>query len=180
MDRTLCAVGFFFNDTATTEIYTLSLHDALPIWVESAHATYQVRSSNQVLEPYRMHTYHRVGAKHVPEGIWDHTNALAMLLARKLKERHLHVRVIHEPNVCNASATLVLELVERLKLPFQLLWKPEIVVIVESEPVTLCVCNTRVPGNVWALIVLVDVRNPVAPHLVFGDVAWKQLRSTVD
>src|SRR2546421_660312 len=28
---------FFFNDTATTEIYTLSLHDALPIWwVESA------------------------------------------------------------------------------------------------------------------------------------------------
>ena len=28
-----CARGFFFffNDTATTEIYTLSLHDALPI-----------------------------------------------------------------------------------------------------------------------------------------------------
>src|SRR3712207_9274126 len=25
------AVSFFFNDTATTEIYTLSLHDALPI-----------------------------------------------------------------------------------------------------------------------------------------------------
>ena len=25
-------VGFFFNDTATTEIYTLSLHDALPIY----------------------------------------------------------------------------------------------------------------------------------------------------
>src|SRR2546430_6225921 len=25
---------FFFNDTATTEIYTLSLHDALPIWSE--------------------------------------------------------------------------------------------------------------------------------------------------
>src|SRR3712207_7613652 len=27
-----CIIGvFFFNDTATTEIYTLSLHDALPI-----------------------------------------------------------------------------------------------------------------------------------------------------
>src|SRR2546421_6541438 len=26
---------FFFNDTATTEIYTLSLHDALPILVNS-------------------------------------------------------------------------------------------------------------------------------------------------
>src|SRR5688572_32872209 len=25
---------FFFNDTATTEIYTLSLHDALPIFLE--------------------------------------------------------------------------------------------------------------------------------------------------
>src|SRR3712207_8112445 len=25
-------VFFFFNDTATTEIYTHSLHDALPIW----------------------------------------------------------------------------------------------------------------------------------------------------
>src|SRR5580693_5074632 len=27
-------VFFFFNDTATTEIYTLSLHDALPIWLQ--------------------------------------------------------------------------------------------------------------------------------------------------
>src|SRR2546422_11549364 len=27
----VCATFFFFNDTATTEIYTLSLHDALPI-----------------------------------------------------------------------------------------------------------------------------------------------------
>src|SRR3712207_7579392 len=26
-----CIYFFFFNDTATTEIYTLSLHDALPI-----------------------------------------------------------------------------------------------------------------------------------------------------
>src|SRR5256885_16295836 len=28
----LSILFFFFNDTATTEIYTLSLHDALPIW----------------------------------------------------------------------------------------------------------------------------------------------------
>src|SRR2546430_8194156 len=27
---------FFFNDTATTEIYTLSLHDALPIYLQRA------------------------------------------------------------------------------------------------------------------------------------------------
>src|SRR5258708_39955042 len=37
-----CPLGddclFFFNDTATTEIYTLSLHDALPIWYEGHDA----------------------------------------------------------------------------------------------------------------------------------------------
>src|SRR2546430_12537483 len=32
----LTALFFFFNDTATTEIYTLSLHDALPISGENA------------------------------------------------------------------------------------------------------------------------------------------------
>src|SRR6266496_5746702 len=39
MMATRCAqnlpIFFFFNDTATTEIYTLSLHDALPICVGS-------------------------------------------------------------------------------------------------------------------------------------------------
>src|SRR5256885_8506963 len=30
-----CFFFFFFNDTATTEIYTLSLHDALPICVST-------------------------------------------------------------------------------------------------------------------------------------------------
>src|SRR5437899_12942169 len=37
----LIAALFFFNDTATTELYTLSLHDALPIYgrllAEGAH-----------------------------------------------------------------------------------------------------------------------------------------------
>src|SRR3712207_8809159 len=28
---------FFFNDAAATEIYTLSLHDALPIWAVEHH-----------------------------------------------------------------------------------------------------------------------------------------------
>src|SRR2546430_13344399 len=32
---------FFFNDTATTEIYTLSLHDALPICVAMVDAAKQ-------------------------------------------------------------------------------------------------------------------------------------------
>jgi len=29
-----CSLGFFFNAPATPEIYTLSLHDALPIYLE--------------------------------------------------------------------------------------------------------------------------------------------------
>src|SRR3989442_10892151 len=38
---------FFFNDTATTEIYTLSLHDALPIYRHVCHGTDQ-RDSRDV------------------------------------------------------------------------------------------------------------------------------------
>src|SRR3989441_4841875 len=34
--RFLFSFFFFFNDTATTEIYTLSLHDALPILLEGS------------------------------------------------------------------------------------------------------------------------------------------------
>ena len=34
-------VTFFFNDTATTEIYTLSLHDALPIWTKAETKIYR-------------------------------------------------------------------------------------------------------------------------------------------
>src|SRR2546422_9200176 len=33
----LITLFFFFNDTATTEIYTLSLHDALPILSKHEH-----------------------------------------------------------------------------------------------------------------------------------------------
>src|SRR2546426_12455296 len=36
---------FFFNDTATTEIYTLSLHDALPICESTAAARAPPRAS---------------------------------------------------------------------------------------------------------------------------------------
>src|SRR3712207_8823223 len=41
----MCSVYtyFFFNDTATTEIYTLSLHDALPIWLERRGRTGRTR-----------------------------------------------------------------------------------------------------------------------------------------
>src|SRR2546430_9371365 len=37
MPAPLFSLFFFFNDTATTEIYTLSLHDALPISPDAVH-----------------------------------------------------------------------------------------------------------------------------------------------
>src|SRR2546426_6171186 len=41
---------FFFNDTATTEIYTLSLHDALPISVPDEEAQVPLLVGDQVLD----------------------------------------------------------------------------------------------------------------------------------
>src|SRR2546426_11813219 len=40
--RSLLFFFFFFNDTATTEIYTLSLHDALPIYLVEQQAALAV------------------------------------------------------------------------------------------------------------------------------------------
>src|SRR3712207_8789742 len=42
---------FFFNDTATTEIYTLSLHDALPIWTSGIMAANTVTVASLPLAP---------------------------------------------------------------------------------------------------------------------------------
>src|SRR5260221_6855932 len=42
---------FFFNDTATTEIYTLSLHDALPICWTSSNPELPLRASRAARFP---------------------------------------------------------------------------------------------------------------------------------
>src|SRR2546427_6654532 len=42
---------FFFNDTATTEIYTLSLHDALPISLAAAGAQLGLSGSTTIVGP---------------------------------------------------------------------------------------------------------------------------------
>src|SRR2546427_9152361 len=41
------SIVFFFNDTATTEIYTLSLHDALPISPHSRRCSRGARSASR-------------------------------------------------------------------------------------------------------------------------------------
>src|SRR6185312_17381839 len=49
-------IFFFFNDTATTEIYTLSLHDALPIsgygWVDTDYKRTRIGDPGQRSEEH--------------------------------------------------------------------------------------------------------------------------------
>src|SRR2546430_9638068 len=53
---------FFFNDTATTEIYTLSLHDALPIYFSDAIT---VDERLQLAAPTSMSSISLNGAVHL-------------------------------------------------------------------------------------------------------------------
>src|SRR5436190_21274198 len=51
-ERPKLSIIFFFNDTATTEIYTLSLHDALPVspsaWSRGTRSPPRPRSTRSV------------------------------------------------------------------------------------------------------------------------------------
>src|SRR2546426_5159435 len=85
--RPRCAVCnysfFFFNDTATTEIYTLSLHDALPIsyqrwasWFRGASSTARFPSSRS--------------EEHTSE-LQSPCNLVCRLLLEKKKPLHLSI-----------------------------------------------------------------------------------------
>src|SRR2546429_5158909 len=50
---------FFFNDTATTEIYTLSLHDALPIFDRPRPLNLQPRRQQTPAHGHTTHPYDR-------------------------------------------------------------------------------------------------------------------------
>src|SRR5258708_20422046 len=86
----LYSIFFFFNDTATTEIYTLSLHDALPIslflpiqkethiipWVESlCHHL----MTNQILNRSEEHTSELQSPDHL---------VCRLLLEKKKNKKH--------------------------------------------------------------------------------------------
>src|SRR5258705_10254656 len=47
-----CCFFFFFNDTATTEIYTLSLHDALPIYLDNLGLAVNVEVNRELAARY--------------------------------------------------------------------------------------------------------------------------------
>src|SRR2546430_12640739 len=103
MRSILCAVSiplyrfsvfFFFNDTATTEIYTLSLHDALPISGAGALLGGEEPGGPDV----QRRRLRRVdGAVHRSEEhtseLQSQSNLVCRLLLEKKKKQHTHSAV---------------------------------------------------------------------------------------
>src|SRR5260370_30476586 len=71
---------FFFNDTATTEIYTLSLHDALPIYA-CRHAV----RHDMALRVLVVAHLHQRSEEHTSE-LQSHLNLVCRLLLEKKKK----------------------------------------------------------------------------------------------
>src|SRR2546423_7542208 len=91
-----CNVFFFFNDTATTEIYTLSLHDALPI----LRPRQQIPRRRAVRLGKRAGTAGagRRGRRPAPARSEEHTSelqSLAYLVCRLLLEKKKPIKYDH-------------------------------------------------------------------------------------
>src|SRR2546430_16841873 len=79
---------FFFNDTATTEIYTLSLHDALPISRSTLRLSWRANSSAErgcwsELRPRRRG---RVRSEEHTSELQSQSNLVCRLLLEKKKQ----------------------------------------------------------------------------------------------
>src|SRR5256885_2793994 len=91
---------FFFNDTATTEIYTLSLHDALPICQADKWSPCAWRSHPRcprLEEPSRFRQRRPAGPATGAARSEEHTselqspcNLVCRLLLEKKKKKHSH------------------------------------------------------------------------------------------
>src|SRR5438093_9097839 len=87
--RTLCCritclplSFFFFNDTATTEIYTLSLHDALPIFRRRRSSSTRPRATTESTTPKPVQR----SEEHTSE-LQSLTNLVCRLLLEKKKKK---------------------------------------------------------------------------------------------
>src|SRR3712207_9518121 len=86
LDRTCC---FFFNDTATTEIYTLSLHDALPI-CEDRQAECARLTRERDASGWREHLRER--AVHPDAGVRvQHAHAVGDRKSTRLNSSHANI-----------------------------------------------------------------------------------------
>src|SRR2546430_17042613 len=76
---------FFFNDTATTEIYTLSLHDALPIFLAAqAPPAYRGFAPGMAYRDFAMRAQAR-SEEHTSE-LQSQSNLVCRLLLEKKKK----------------------------------------------------------------------------------------------
>src|SRR5258705_2759785 len=102
---------FFFNDTATTEIYTLSLHDALPISIDEARG-HEHQSRDEKNSP-RVRLRRGIGVAFHQTRSEEHTSELQSL-------RHLVCRLLPEKKiVLQHSSTVAGEEMLVTKLPLQ-------------------------------------------------------------
>src|SRR2546426_7144080 len=83
-------IFFFFNDTATTEIYTLSLHDALPISSGSSSSTRTMRCIANRLSNRTSTTTGPRSEEHTSE-LQSPCNLVCRLLLEKKKKDHQNV-----------------------------------------------------------------------------------------
>src|SRR2546426_7286026 len=85
---------FFFNDTATTEIYTLSLHDALPISIELIQRLSREQALTLLFTEHKMDVVFSV-AERVSVRSEEHTSELQSpcnLVCRLLLEKKKKLR----------------------------------------------------------------------------------------
>src|SRR5260370_24601467 len=75
------SIIFFFNDTATTEIYTLSLHDALPICADRRPADWHAPAAAWAPRP-------QVRSEEHTSELQSHLNLVCRLLLEKKKNPH--------------------------------------------------------------------------------------------
>src|SRR5258708_13750854 len=83
---------FFFNDTATTEIYTLSLHDALPIYAQRSPVSQRSRGGS-AQRRRRGRTAIR-SEEHTSE-LQSPDHLVCRLLLEKKKKKHASTTATH-------------------------------------------------------------------------------------
>src|SRR2546429_6505779 len=108
--RRLLFFFFFFNDTATTEIYTLSLHDALPIYhypfvIAGRYGSSQIDAGGEKIDLWTKKTRSE-----------EHTSELQsrlhlvcrLLLEKKKKKKHIHIGdvAITEQEITNTRRSI--------------------------------------------------------------------------
>src|SRR2546423_9431464 len=102
----MALIFFFFNDTATTEIYTLSLHDALPILRDGI--TIRVRGGAAV-EADGATLGTAIGSARYGYRSEEHTSelqSLAYLVCRLLLEKKKH-KLLYSPGMTNLNAMTI-------------------------------------------------------------------------